>query len=181
MLIDLDTNMYFQMLLIRSSLWRIHILHNVNRCIYGCGCPCINTLGLQKFSNCKSCPRISGSDKYKSKKRTCHVTSFLSSIYMVTLDMLCKFGIVISLQPLYVWWAYIQKAEVLEVRTPQIILMFCKVLVWERENYQICWILSGRAIAKMCQRVVNKCQKFLMNIFLVSECPALHKNKPTFL
>ena len=158
--------MYFQMLLIRSSLWRIHILHNddlissiwkyifvnytyINRC----GCPCINTLGLQKFSNCKTCPRISGSDKYKSKKRTCHVTSFLSSIYMVTLDMLCKFGIVISLQPLYVWWAYIQKAEVLEVRTPQIILMFCKVLVWERENYQICWILSvnSKNVSTCCE------------------------------
>ena len=33
---------------------------------------------------------------------------------------------------------YIQKAEVLEVRTPQIILIFRKVIVWERENYQIC-------------------------------------------
>ena len=34
--------------------------------------------------------------------------------------------------------SYIQKAEVLEVRTPQIILIFRKVIVWERENYQIC-------------------------------------------
>ena len=33
---------------------------------------------------------------------------------------------------------YIQKAEVLEVRTPQIIFIFRKVIVWERENYQIC-------------------------------------------
>ena len=35
---------------------------------------------------------------------------------------------------------YIQKAEVLEVRTPQIILIFRKVLVWERENYQILFV-----------------------------------------
>ena len=35
---------------------------------------------------------------------------------------------------------YIQKAEVLEVRTPQIILSFRKVIVWERANYQICCV-----------------------------------------
>ena len=34
--------------------------------------------------------------------------------------------------------AYIQKAGVLGVRTPQIILIFRKVIVWKRENYQIC-------------------------------------------
>ena len=34
--------------------------------------------------------------------------------------------------------SYIQKAEVLEVRTPQIILIFRKFIVWERKNYQIC-------------------------------------------
>ena len=34
--------------------------------------------------------------------------------------------------------SYIQKAEVLEVQTPQIILIFRKVIVLERENYQIC-------------------------------------------
>ena len=33
---------------------------------------------------------------------------------------------------------YIQTAEVLEVQTPQIILIFRKVIVLERENYQIC-------------------------------------------
>ena len=33
--------------------------------------------------------------------------------------------------------SYIQKAEVLEVRTPQIISYFSKVIVWERKNYQI--------------------------------------------
>ena len=32
------------------------------------------------------------------------------------------------------WRAYIQKAEVLEVRTPQIILIFRKFIVWERES-----------------------------------------------
>ena len=32
---------------------------------------------------------------------------------------------------------YIQKAEVLKVQTPQIILIFRKVIVLERGNYQI--------------------------------------------
>ena len=35
---------------------------------------------------------------------------------------------------------YILKVEVLEVRTPQIIWIFRKILVWERENYQLCSI-----------------------------------------
>ena len=39
---------------------------------------------------------------------------------------------------IWVLIAYIQKAEVLEVQTPQIILIFRKVIVLERENYQIC-------------------------------------------
>ena len=34
--------------------------------------------------------------------------------------------------------AYFLKVEVLEVRTPQIILIFRKIIVWERENYQLC-------------------------------------------
>ena len=34
--------------------------------------------------------------------------------------------------------SYIQKAGVLGVRTPQIILIFRKVIVWDRKNYKIC-------------------------------------------
>ena len=32
--------------------------------------------------------------------------------------------------------AYILKADVLDVRTPQKIQIFCRKIVWERENYQ---------------------------------------------
>ena len=36
--------------------------------------------------------------------------------------------------------AYILKAGVLEVQTPQIIWIFRKIRVWERKNYKLCSI-----------------------------------------
>ena len=36
--------------------------------------------------------------------------------------------------------SYILKARVLEVRTPQIIWIFCKIIVWKCKNYQLCSI-----------------------------------------
>ena len=36
--------------------------------------------------------------------------------------------------------AYILKVEVLEVRIPQIIWIFRKIIAWERESYQLCFV-----------------------------------------
>ena len=44
---------------------------------------------------------------------------------------------------------YILKVEVLEVRTPQIIWIFRKIMVWERKNYQLCSVEFCRREQKL--------------------------------
>ena len=69
---------------------------------------------------------------------------------------------------------YILKPRVLVIRTPQTIWIFCKIIVWERKNYQL-WIVSLRAKAlKMWQNIVKKCHKCLMDMFFLSDSPILH-------
>ena len=62
-------------------------------------------------------------------------------------------------------WAYILKAEGLEVRTPQIIWIFRKIIliVWERQKKQLCQLLNFVLKSKkMCPSIVQICHKYLM-------------------